>query len=330
MAAHHESLPQQNSHTTPETVVLYEAPELRVLGKDALAGSGIEEPEVVVLYNDEKYWQSLGGQTSEDSDSLPQAQIIDEEHGQESDQIRYLNNIEDLKDRAANPARRSWSALLSGEIDEVSGGNVIHPSSKRAIKDAGAELDRSIPSFHDYVKSGVDYRALKAEDPTGRYKFYHSFGDQEKAQAYLTEVVKKVAESGISMSTKSFDHQYDGVNIYTHHPDEMQKIIAGLYGAHQDAFAETEHFLQAPMDDVNTKHIGWVQEPEAGLGSDSHSVRMGKLGAVLDQVGTLDDASYRAACESAGVRPEAPWLLDSTEEARIKTEATKHIDNYNR
>lgn len=237
-----------------------------------------------------------------------------------SARMSYLARVDSLRRRASGRIA-SWRELLSGEVSEVSGGGV-HPNSKASLKKAGGEMDKSIPSLHTYVKTGVDYRKLRAEHPAERYKFYHSFANQEAAEAYLADVMAAAIEQGISMSTKSFDHAYDGINIYTYHHSQMQEIIKAAYQRHPEAWGATEHFLQAEIDGVNPSHIGWAQEPDSTTKGLSHSGRMGKIGAAIDAAGGLSEDAYLAGCTDAGVRPEAPWLLTPKYQRELHAVAT--------
>jgi hypothetical protein len=69
-------------------------------------------------------------------------------------------------------------------------------------------------------------------------------------------------------------------------------------------------FFQAPIDEVNPMHVGWVQEPIGGKNG-SHSSRMGLLGFTLDAVGegAVNAEGYIRACKNASVRPDTPWLI---------------------
>ncbi len=198
----------------------------------------------------------------------------------------------------------TWGKLLSGETPLSEGG--VELDTKYCMRAAGVENDSRAMSFGGAVK-GPNYRELDATRPTERYKFYHSFADRTRGTAYLTELIERASEQGLSMTMKTMDHAYDGANVYTYHPDKMAALVREVYPKYQDAFFSTEHFLQGPIDGVDPAHIGWVQEPKASQGS--HSSRMGRLGAVLDTEG-LNESAYQAGCEVAGVRPDQPWLLN--------------------
>lgn len=225
--------------------------------------------------------------------------------GEESvaSQLEYLHGLAEL----GLEKGVGWESLLSGETL----GSNIEPSAivseKGALARAGSEHDKSALTLGAALK-GPDYGALKEKYPRDRYKFYHSIIDKEHGEAYLAELFQLAKKSGLSLTTKVFDHAYDNPNLYTWHPNELAQIIAEVYPKYIDAFGETEHFLQGPLVGVNQKHIGWVQEPVASLELDSHSGRMGQIGRELDAHG-LSEEAYRKGCEAAGVRPEAPWLL---------------------
>ena len=218
----------------------------------------------------------------------------------------YLRGLEDKR------AGHSWRDTLSGETPLSEGG--VPLDTKHCIRAAGVKVDGSV-SFGGAI-AGPDYKKLQRDDPAGRYKFYHSFSDRVRGEAYLTELVGRANELGLSMALKSFDHAYDGANVYTHDPTQMATLVEELYPKYKDAFLSTEHFLQGPLGGVDPEHIGWVQEPGSGI--DSHSGRMGKLGSVLDAQG-LGENAYRVGCQAAGVRPEAPWLLNDASLAELSS-----------
>lgn len=231
--------------------------------------------------------------------------------------ISYLSAIDHL--RLQGDTTYSWERLLSGEIPEVSAGGA-HPQSKLCIARAGARVAKSVLSFGGAVDTGVDYKALATSLPTQRYKFYHSFRDQSRANEYLTAIIKQSHLTGLSLNMKSFDHAYDGINLYTHHYSQLLSIINSTYPNFADAFLETEHFLQGSVASVNPRHIGWVQEPVAGLGHRSHSERMRQVGRALD-AGGLDETAYLQGCADARVRPETPWLLTAEYEQELQAKA---------
>jgi hypothetical protein len=227
-----------------------------------------------------------------------------------------LKAKEGLRDLAKDPLRRSWRALLGGNIDEISSQGTVHPRIGEAMRQAGV----SYLEGHTHTKTidtGVDYSDLTATNPTGNYKFYHSFSNPDRATAYTAEVMKRAAEAGISFRVKTFDHDYDGINFYTQHFQELSDIIKEVYPSYAEAFGSTEHFLQGPIDEtVDPSHIGWVQENVAGTGGNSHSGRMEVLGGYLDSQGFSEEA-YRQGCAAAGVRPDAPWQFTAEYEQQL-------------
>lgn len=234
--------------------------------------------------------------------------------------VEHLRGLEQLRHQPTGDY--SWQKLLAGEVDEVSGGGV-HPNSKLCVINAGAHLAKGVFSLGGSIESGADYKKLAAEHPTQRYKFYHSLGDLAQSEAYLTEVIRQADERGLSLTMKSFDHAYDGINLYTFHFQELREIVAETYKHYPDAFMSTEHFLQGDIRGIDPRHIGWVQEPIAGLGHQSHSGRMGQVGTALDEAGVTADA-YMAGCEAAGVMPDMPWLLNPAYEQQLIDRAGLH------
>ena len=215
-----------------------------------------------------------------------------------------------------DPNLRTWEILLSGENAAVSsrGFPKILPGS--ALKLAGAKyVDRMI--YNKTVETGADIARLRSQDPTSHYKFYHSFSDIDLGRQYAAEVIRRASEAGISLRMKTFDHDYDGLNFYTHHYQELSDIIKEVYPTYRAAFGSTEHFLQGSVDDsVDASHIGWAQEPISGYSDSSHSERMGMIGAVIDKDG-LSEGAYLQGCLIAGVRPDMPWMLSSEYEAQL-------------
>ena len=204
------------------------------------------------------------------------------------ERFTYLRSIQNLA------GKWGWSRLLSGENPDVSSGGVrLHE--KRCIEKAGAEIDKSVVGF-GVVKTDADYKGLAAKHPTKHYKFYHSFRDEQLGETYVAEVIKKAVEQGLSVSLKSFDHDFDGMNIYTYHFQQMEAIIREVYPRYKEAFYDAEHFLQGGIEDINPKHIGWVQEPIAAAGGRSHSGRMSIVGATLDSQGLSELEIGRASC----------------------------------
>lgn len=257
---------------------------------------------------------ALAGVLTPKHDSLQPSQpsriVLSGERAEQSrvgERLGYLGTISDLRFATARTELQNWQTLLSGEIPEVSGGGV-HPRGKLCIARAGASHAKGVISFGGAIESGADYKGLAREIPTKHYKFYHSFGNLASSEGYLTEVIRRANEQGLSLKLKAFDHAYDGMNIYTYHFKEMYEIINGAYGQFPDAWMDTEHFLQGKIQGVSEKHIGWVQEPIAGMGQRSHSGRMGQIGAALDE-GGFSESAYRQGCEQAGVLPDMPWLL---------------------
>ena len=133
-------------------------------------------------------------------------------------------------------------------------------------------------------------------------------------------MAEKSSELGISLTTKTFDHAYDSLNLYTWHPSELEGIIKSLYPKYLEKgmYNKTPHFLQGKIEGINPDHIGFVQEPEvqSGIGMGmSHSARMGRLGEYLDAVARggmpIDKSSWLKAAQYAGINPEKPYLIRS-------------------
>lgn len=252
--------------------------------------------------------------------SRPSRLVLSGERAERSrvaERLAYLSSVEQLRHQSG--VVYSWETLLAGEVGQVSSGGV-RPRSKLCTTLAGAKQARGVISFGGSIESGADYKRLAAEYPTQRYKFYHSFGNLGASEAYLTSVIKEANHQGLSLVMKSYDHAYDGINLYTYHFGELREIVTEMYKKYPEAFLETEHFLQGVVGDLNPRHIGWAQEPIAGLGHSSHSVRMGVIGNALDEHG-LNESIYRSGCMQAGVLPDAPWLLSQQYEQQLAAKA---------
>jgi hypothetical protein len=174
--------------------------------------------------------------------------------------VEYLQEFHGLAERAG-----SYKALLSGE-SEVSkppeGQGIV--SDKKILSRLGL-LDRSYLTFGGAL-AGPDYNRLKSENPLGRYKFYSSFDltssrKVDLSARWFTDVVERAHDQAISLTTKSFDHAYDSLNLYTWHPAEVAKIMQELYSHYEAAglYNSTPHFFQGSLDGVDPNHIGFVQ-----------------------------------------------------------------------
>lgn len=168
-------------------------------------------------------------------------------------------------------------------------------------------------------ETGVNIAKLIEEMPFVRAKFYFSLdlsSDEKilKAKEMMVRIAQMAREKGIAMLTKTEDHTYDSVDLYTWSPSDMSKIIAELYPFYQDIWLSTPHFLQGSVAKVNKDQIGWVQEPIAGFNG-SHSSRMGILGREIDLANArgerINAEIFESACQKAGVRPDKPWLLSA-------------------
>jgi len=257
------------------------------------------------------------------SPSGPERRVMTEAEKTEAitKNVDYLASVRSLMELSEKPVQRTWQGLLSGEINEVSNKLKVHANAPKALEISGVPLNRQgrLRKFTS-IETEQNLSDLTRNHPDDNYKFYHSFKDAEKATQYLAEVMKLAYESKIALSTKTFDHDYDGINLYTPNFKELEAIIHQVYPKYLDAFGETEHFLQGPIDGVDTKHIGWVQEVNLKSSAHSHSGRMGEVGAVLDSEGALSIESYISACQRAGIRPETPWLLDDASVQKLKDE----------
>lgn len=173
--------------------------------------------------------------------------------------------------------------------------------------------------FSKAYETGVNVGELVRNQPFDRFKFYLSLDlstpeKEASAQAFMKEVYAAASEQKLSMLTKSEDHNYDSCNIYTWNPAEFTTILETLHDNYPDIWLPVEHPLQGRVGAVNQQHIGLVQEPILGIGKGSHSSRMAQVGRYIDLHNgnlTLTDV-WAQACREAGVREDAPWLVDPT------------------
>jgi hypothetical protein len=231
--------------------------------------------------------------------------------------VEYLQGLQAMASDAG-----SYRHLLSGESsysEPPQGQSII--SDKRVFKELGA-LDRTYLTFGAAL-AGPDYTDLKRSHPNERFKFYSSFDLTSPAKAelgtqWLADVAGRAHAQGLSLTTKSFDHAYDSLNLYTWHPAELAAIVTDLYPTYaaQGLYNATPHFLQGSLPGVNPDHIGFAQEPVTGWPPEvglSHSARMGALGGMIDEhLGAgqaLDAQLYTEAAMAVGVNPAQPYLI---------------------
>jgi hypothetical protein len=166
-------------------------------------------------------------------------------------------------------------------------------------------------SPHGFLLTWADYLKFIEKSPQERYKVYLSLDlstdiKKQKAESFWLELIKKVKEQNLSLTMKTFEHNYDSCNLYTWDIKALTEILKELYAKYQKdwIFLEVYHFLQKPIPWINPNHIWIVQEP--GNSNRSHSVRMSDLGGYLDEW-----KAYVDACKLAWVKPDAPREIDS-------------------
>lgn len=216
--------------------------------------------------------------------------------------------------------RVGFRAAFGGSLQSTDN-NKLRPRAWEAHKYRAANHDgKHIPwsnGFSNAWETGADVADLVTERPFDRHKFYLSLDmstpeKSERTQAFIEEVYVQAAEKKLSMLTKNEAHDYDSCDLYTWEPEEFAGILAELYPKYPDIWLTTEHPLQGEVETIDPKHIGYVQEPISGINGNSHSSRMVELGKFIDaHSGSLDPDTWRHACEVAGVRPDAPWLIDT-------------------
>lgn len=165
---------------------------------------------------------------------------------------------------------------------------------------------------HGFLLTWADYKKHLKETPKKRYKIYISLDlstetKKEKAEKFWLELIQKTKEKKLSLTTKTFLHNYDSCNLYTWHIKELTEILKELYVKYQKdwIFLDVYHFLQKPITWINPNHIWIVQEPIWWHKWWSHSYRMWLLGKYLDQWKT-----YEEACALIWIQPDAPRKID--------------------
>lgn len=215
-----------------------------------------------------------------------------------------------------------YEKVLGGSIPETMlGGYHLNPKG-RLDQPYDVKVHGQISPKNGFSRpweTGVSVNELIENSPKDRCKFYLSLDlstpeKEARAQEFMKRVGEKAAETKISLLTKPEDHTYDSCNIYTWSPEQMAAIISELYEEFPDIWLDTEHPLQGRLGEVSPKHVGFVQEPIGGYAGGSHSARMGKLGQYIDEAratgSELSAEVFAAACRRAGVRHDAPWLID--------------------
>ena len=209
---------------------------------------------------------------------------------------------------------RSFKRVLGAEIIEL---HNLDDQVPLSIARMGREYDTKLHGRIPYKigmskawETGVNIGSLVEARPNDRFKFYFSLdtatpAKKDRAVQFLQLIHERSSVLGISMLTKNQEHTYDNCNLYTWSPIEMAHIIQDLYPVFPDIWNSTEHPLQGIISGIDSTHVGFVQEPIGGHNRESHTGRMGILGASLDA-----GVSFEDACASAAVLPEAPWICD--------------------
>jgi len=171
-------------------------------------------------------------------------------------------------------------------------------------------------TIHQSYYTERDLKWLKENFPKERSKFYLSLEidteeKQEMAQEFVKDLLDLCRKEELSITSKSFDHTYDSFNIYTWDEPEMASVLRGLHSEYAELFNDTPHFLQGGVSGVPEDHIGVVDESPRG---DSHSSRIGKIGAYLDKHAAAENKITREvwvqACAEIGVKPHATNRMD--------------------
>jgi hypothetical protein len=166
--------------------------------------------------------------------------------------------------------------------------------------------------------TGCDLNNLADTIPDDRWKYYLSLNlkneeSREGANNFFETILQKCRKEKLSLMTKTQDHNYDSLLIYTFHPEEMDNVIQEAYKTSSgNVWEPVRRVFQKPISGVNPLHIARVQEPFGGHNG-SHSSRMGIIGGYLDEAipgqWTVNSDDLVRACKIAGVKPESPWEI---------------------
>jgi hypothetical protein len=190
--------------------------------------------------------------------------------------------------------------------------------------------------------TGVDLNYLIENHPNDRWKFYLSMDmtnpkNDVKVISFFKELVERCKKQKVSLTAKTWDHDYDKPDIYTWQPITMQKILQELYSdpRFSEIWFNTPHYFQNPIQGVSADHIGMVQEPICGLKGDSHSARMFALGEKIDRRisevghgGRIGFLTFYDAARQSGVEPTQPWRILRSLLAENEKHAKKITKRY--
>lgn len=164
-------------------------------------------------------------------------------------------------------------------------------------------------------QTGVDLDKLADTAPDERWKYYLSLdltdpSKQAISQDFFRKLLEKCTERGVALMTKTQDHLYDSLLLYTWHTEGMDSILSELSPQYNEMWKSVRRVFQKPINGVNPMHIGRVQEPFGGRNG-SHSGRMHSMGKYFDtnlpSKWTIDRDNYVRACKFAEVKADTPW-----------------------
>jgi hypothetical protein len=233
----------------------------------------------------------------------------------ELEQVAYLNNVimPLARDNGGFAVVLGGNSHLSMDNAYALNLSFLRKDPRYIFQPQSSKLASS--SFAKAWDTGADLNTLVEESPQDRWKFYLSLDlstpqQLQQAQVMFKELLDLCTEEKISLLTKSEDHNYDSCDLYTWDRDKVKEVLKKLYPKYPGVWQSVHHFFQASIPSVDTKHIGFVQEPIGGHNG-SHSDRMRLVGEVLDNQGIINVDSYRAGCIQAGVVPSAPWIISA-------------------
>jgi hypothetical protein len=234
----------------------------------------------------------------------------------ELEQVSYLNEVVMplAKDNGGFAMVLGGNSHLSLDNTYALNLSFLRKDPRYSFQPQSLELARS--GFAKAWDTGADLNKLVRELPQERWKFYLSFDlptpqQEQQAQSMFKELLDSCTEQKISLLTKSEDHNYDSCDLYTWDRDKMAEVLKKLYPKYQNIWQSVYHFFQASIPSVDSKHIGFVQEPIGGHNGQSHSGRMMLLGEALDSNNKIPISveDFRKACSQAGVMSGAPWKI---------------------
>ncbi len=221
----------------------------------------------------------------------------------------------------------SWASVLGGNTPiHMTGNSTSLPLWKFTSEQNLSQTITAMPlKLWTGLKweTGADLNKLAIDKPNDRWKYYFSLNLQdphntELAENFFSKILKIARINKLSLMTKTEDHLYDSLLIYTWDVGQMDTILSELYGRYPSMWTDVRRVFQKPIVGINPLHIARVQEPMGGVDGNSHTTRMYTLGKYIDtrlsdstRKWSIDTQTFLEACLTASVKPEAPWMVQT-------------------